>query len=79
MSIISNFAKFNIVEDFRSSTCELLYTLLDSDKVSVETAKCLSYTGIVHDSGVFKYQSTTKETMDYSRRTFKGLISKNHR
>ena len=59
----TNFAKFNIVEDFRSSTCELLYTLLDSDKVSVETAKCL-YTGIVHDSGVFKYQSTTKETMD---------------
>lgn len=59
----TKFAKFNIVEDFRSSTCELLYTLLDSDKVSVETAKCL-YTGIVHDSGVFKYQSTTKETMD---------------
>ena len=59
----TDFAKFNIVEDFRSSTCELLYTLLDKEKVSVNTAICL-YTGIVHDSGVFKYQSTTKETMD---------------
>ena len=59
----TNFAKFNIVEDFRSSTCELIYTLLDEDKISVNTAMCI-YTGIVHDSGVFKYQSTTKETMD---------------
>lgn len=59
----TNFAKFNIVEDFRSSTCELLYTLLDYDKISVNTAVCL-YTGIVHDSGVFKYQSTTRQTME---------------
>ena len=59
----TKFAKFNIVEDFRSSTCELLYTLLDYDKISVNTAVCL-YTGIVHDSGVFKYQSTTRQTME---------------
>lgn len=59
----TNFAKFNIVEYFRSSTCELLYTLLDYDKISVNTAVCL-YTGIVHDSGVFKYQSTTRQTME---------------
>ena len=59
----TNFAKSNIVEDFRSSTCELLYTLLDYDKISVNTAVCL-YTGIVHDSGVFKYQSTTRQTME---------------
>lgn len=59
----TNFAKFNIVEDFRSSTCELLYTLLDYHKISVNTAVCL-YTGIVHDSGVFKYQSTTRQTME---------------
>ena len=59
----TNFAKFNIVEDFRSSTCELLYTLLDYNKISVNTAVCL-YTGIVHDSGVFKSQSTTRQTME---------------
>ena len=59
----TNFAGFNIVEDFRSSTCELLYTLLDYEKISVNTAVCL-YTGIVHDSGVFKYQSTTRQTME---------------
>lgn len=59
----TNFAGVNIVEDFRSSTCELLYTLLDYEKISVNTAVCL-YTGIVHDSGVFKYQSTTRQTME---------------
>ena len=59
----TNFAGFNIVEDFRSSTCELLFTLLDYEKISVNTAVCL-YTGIVHDSGVFKYQSTTRQTME---------------
>lgn len=59
----TKFAKLNIVEDFRSSTCELLYTLLDYDKISVNTAVCL-YTGIVHDSGVFRYQSTTRQTME---------------
>lgn len=59
----TNFARYNIVEEHRSSTCELLYTLLDEDKISVNTAKCI-YTGIVHDSGVFKYQSTTGETME---------------
>ena len=52
-----NFAKYNIVEDFRSSTCELLYTLLDKEKISINTAVCL-YTGIVHDTGVFRYQCT---------------------
>ena len=40
-----------------------MYTLLDYDKISVNTAVCL-YTGIVHDSGVFKYQSTTRQTME---------------
>lgn len=59
----TRFAKCNIVEDFRSSTCELLYTLFDDSKISKNTAICL-YTGIIHDSGVFRYQSTTKETME---------------
>ena len=45
-----------------SSTCEVMYHLMESDKVSKETATAL-YLGIVHDTGVFKYSNTKKETM----------------
>ena len=45
-----------------SSTCELLYGLMDSEKVTKETATAL-YLGIVHDTGVFKHSNTTKTTM----------------
>ena len=46
-----------------SSCSEVLYTLLDEAKISREAAECL-YTGIVHDTGVFKYNSTTRKTME---------------
>lgn len=45
-----------------SSCCEVLYDLLDEDKISKSTAECI-YTGILHDTGVFKYQQTSKKTM----------------
>ncbi|MDO4942145.1 MAG: bifunctional oligoribonuclease/PAP phosphatase NrnA [Lachnospiraceae bacterium] len=45
-----------------SATCELLYQLFDEDKISFACAECL-YTGIVHDTGVFKHSNTTRETM----------------
>ena len=41
----------------------MLYTLLDEAKISRAAAECL-YTGIVHDTGVFKYNSTTRKTME---------------
>ncbi|MGN0160359.1 MAG: bifunctional oligoribonuclease/PAP phosphatase NrnA [Lachnospiraceae bacterium] len=50
-----------IVEDL-SSTCELLYTYLEDEKITKETAECL-YTGIICDTGIFRYQATTAETM----------------
>lgn len=46
-----------------SATAEAIYTLLDADKISTECAECL-YLGIVHDTGVFKYSNTTKQTME---------------
>lgn len=52
----------NVIVPNASSTCEVLYTLLEGDKISKETAECI-YTGIVHDTGVFKFSSTTGETM----------------
>ncbi len=45
-----------------SSACEVLYRFLDPAKISKDCAVCL-YTGIVHDTGVFQYSSTSPETM----------------
>lgn len=57
-----HFAATTICEPEASSTCELLYTLLDFDQVDEPIAAAL-YTGIVTDSGVFKYGSTSARTM----------------
>lgn len=56
------FAMINHVRGEVSSTCEVLYSLLDHEKISVDVAAAL-YTGIVHDTGVFQYPNTTPETM----------------
>lgn len=57
----TKFGDKNIVKD-ASSTCELLYTMLDEEKITYDVA-CALYTGIVHDTGVFKHSNTTGETM----------------
>ncbi|MBQ9699829.1 MAG: bifunctional oligoribonuclease/PAP phosphatase NrnA [Lachnospiraceae bacterium] len=53
----------NVIEPKASSTCQVLYKMLDETKISKEVAEAL-YTGIIHDSGVFKYSSTSAETMN---------------
>lgn len=62
---ISNkgFADINHVEGQVSSASEVLYTLLDPEKVSQPVAVAI-YTGIIHDTGVFQYSSTTPRTME---------------
>ena len=62
---ISNlkYADYNYVVDTASSTCEVLYEMLDEQKIDKEIAQSL-YTGIVHDSGVFKYSNTSARTME---------------
>lgn len=57
------FAGENIVESGASSTCEVLYGLLDEEKISKAVAECI-YTGIIHDTGVFKYDCTSQKTME---------------
>lgn len=57
------FADVNHVLPKISSTCEVLYELFDGDKVDKTVAEPI-YTGIIHDTGVLKYQSTTKRTME---------------
>lgn len=69
------FAKQNHVIPSASSCSEVLYTLLDDDKVSKETAECL-YTGIIHDTGVFKFNNTSRQTMEIAGRLMeKGVDS----
>lgn len=57
-----SFAEVNYIFPQRSSTCELVMELIDEDKITKEIAECL-YTGMMTDTGVFKYSSTTSETM----------------
>ena len=46
-----------------SSTSELIYNLMDKEKITKEVAEAL-YLGIVHDTGVFQYSSTKPSTME---------------
>lgn len=45
-----------------SSASEVLYDLLDEDLIDKSIAEPM-YMGIAHDSGVFRFQSTTPKTM----------------
>jgi len=45
-----------------SSASELVYELLDVEKMDVEIAKAL-YIGIIHDTGVFQYSNTAPATL----------------
>ena len=61
-SLSSPFSHRTILPD-ASSSCELLYELLDKEKLDRGIASCL-YTGIIHDTGVFKYSATSPRTME---------------
>ena len=46
-----------------SSACELAYDVMDKDKLDINIAQAL-YTGMVTDTGVFKYNSTSPKTYE---------------
>ena len=52
----------NLLEPEASSTCEVVFGLLDTNKLDKEIAKTL-YLGIIHDTGVFKYSNTSPKTL----------------
>lgn len=56
------YAQENFIQPKASATCEVLYGLLNGEQISRNTAECL-YTGILHDTNVFKNSNTTPETM----------------
>lgn len=58
-----SFADFNEIVPDASSTSELVYYLLDREKISLDCAEAL-YMGIVHDTGVFRYSCTNPETLE---------------
>ncbi len=58
----SSFADVNEVHPEASSTAELIYRMMDADRVTREIAECL-YTGIALDTGIFRYPCTSPETM----------------
>ena len=61
---ISNlgFGQINYIKGDISSASEVLYNQLDEEKISRSVAMAI-YTGIIHDTGVFQYSSTSPDTM----------------
>lgn len=59
----TGFTDLSKIEPQASSACEVLYGTMDTDKISRNVAECI-YTGIIHDTGVFKYSCTSKKTME---------------
>lgn len=62
---ISNqaFAAVNHIIPDASSTCEVLFDLMEEERITLEIAEAL-YIGIIHDTGVFKHSNTTAKTMN---------------
>lgn len=56
------YAQENHVVAEASACAEILCSLFDMEKVSRETAECI-YTGMAHDTGVFKYNNVTGDTL----------------
>lgn len=58
-----NFADENYIYPDTSSTSELIFELIEEEKITKEIAECI-YVGMVHDTGVFQYSSTSAKTMN---------------
>ncbi len=46
-----------------TSTAEVIYGDLDKQKINKQVAECI-FTGLIHDTGVFRYPSVTAETFE---------------
>lgn len=72
---ISNdsFADVNYIFPKASSTCELVFELMEVERITKEIAECI-YVGLVHDTGVFQYSCTSAKTMNIAGRLMeKGI------
>ncbi len=67
------YAMENIIDPDASATCELLCDFLHQDQINQTVAECI-YTGILHDTNVFKNSNTTAKTMEAAGRMMaKGI------
>ena len=57
------YAQENVIDGHASSACEVVYGQLDESRISKHVAECI-YTGLIHDTGVFKYSNTSRKTME---------------
>ena len=60
-----DFAEYSYCDPSMSSTCEMVYNFLSKykkDAIDKEIAECI-YTGIVADTGSFRFPSTTSDTL----------------
>jgi phosphoesterase RecJ-like protein len=58
-----SYAGKNVIDAGASSACEVLYQMMAEEDIDERIAEAL-YIGIVSDSGVFRYSSTSKRTME---------------
>lgn len=56
------YADINVIEPKTGSASEVLFELLDFDKINESIAMSI-YTGMVHDTGVFQYSNTSSKTL----------------
>lgn len=59
----ASYAGQNFIDASASSTCEVLYGMMDEQAIGKETAAAL-YIGIIFDTGVFRYSNTSRKTME---------------
>lgn len=59
----ASFADENYIFPKASSTSELIFDLIEEERITKEIAECI-YVGMVHDTGVFQFSSTTAKTMN---------------
>lgn len=71
-----SFADINEVVPDASSTSELVYRMLEKDKITRPCAEAL-YMGIAHDTGVFRYSCTSPETMEAAAELLRKGINAN--
>ncbi len=67
------FGDINIVDKEAGSACEVIAHMMSDDDIDVKIAEAL-YTGMVTDSGGFRYPATSKDTMNLAGRLMeKGI------
>ncbi len=84
----SGFGDTSCIVPSASSTSELVFGLLEKERITKQIAECL-YVGIVHDTGLFQYSCTSSKTMqaagflmdtgiDFSRIVDKTYVEKTY-